>query len=108
MTPKKVWVDNGEYHNLVIGSTGAGKTQTTVLPMVNLLSKKGESMIVTDPKGEIFEGTSNMLKSKGYNIVLLNFRNPQNGNGWNPMSLPYSLYKEYNTALERPPSTSAT
>ena len=69
MTPKKVWVDNGGYHNLVIGSTGAGKTQTTVLPMVNLLAKHDESMIITDPKGEIYELTSNYLKSLGYNIV---------------------------------------
>ena len=48
---KNIWVDNGEYHNLVIGSTGSGKTQTIVKPMVNLLAKKGESMIITDPKG---------------------------------------------------------
>ena len=96
MTPSKVWVDNGGYHNLVIGSTGAGKTQTTVLPMVNLLAKNDESMIITDPKGEIYENTSNYLKSLGYNIVLLNFRDPQQGNAWNPMYLPYSLYKSGN------------
>ena len=96
MTPKKVWVDNGGYHNIVIGSTGAGKTQTTVLPMVNLLAKHDESMIITDPKGEIYENTSNYLKSLGYNIVLLNFRDPQQGNAWNPMYLPYSLYKDGN------------
>ncbi len=96
MSPKKVWVDNGGYHNLVIGSTGAGKTQTTVLPMVNLLAKHDESMIITDPKGEIYENTSNYLKSLGYNIVLLNFRDPQQGNSWNPMYLPYSLYKSGN------------
>ena len=96
MTPKKVWVDNGEYHNIVIGSTGAGKTQTTVLPMVNLLAKHDESMIITDPKGEIYEQTANYLKSLGYNIVLLNFRDPQQGNSWNPMFLPYSLYQEGN------------
>ena len=96
MNPKSVWVDNGGYHNLVIGSTGAGKTQTTVLPMVNLLAKHDESMIITDPKGEIFENTANYLKSLGYNIVLLNFRDPQQGNAWNPMFLPYSLYKSGN------------
>ena len=96
MNPNKVWVDNGGYHNLVIGSTGAGKTQTTVLPMVNLLAKNNESMIITDPKGEIYENTSNYLKSLGYNIVLLNFRDPQQGNAWNPMYLPYSLYKSGN------------
>ena len=96
MNEKEVWVDNGEYHNLVIGSTGAGKTQTTVLPMVNTLAKHDESMIITDPKGEIYEQTSEYLKSLGYNIVLLNFRDPQQGNSWNPMYLPYSLYKAGN------------
>ena len=96
MNPKKVYVDNGGYHNIVIGSTGAGKTQTTVLPMVNLLAKHDESMIITDPKGEIYEQTSNYLKSLRYNVVLLNFRDPQQGNAWNPMYLPYSLYKSGN------------
>lgn len=96
MNKKGVWVDNGGYHNLIIGSTGAGKTQTTVFPMVKNLSKHNESMIITDPKGEIYEDTAEMLREKGYNIVLLNFRDPQQGNSWNPLSLPYQLYKEGN------------
>ena len=97
MNKKGVWVDNGGYHNLIIGSTGAGKTQTTVFPMVKNLSKHDESMIITDPKGEIYEETAEMLKERGYNIVLLNFRDPQQGNSWNPLSLPYRLYKEGNS-----------
>lgn len=94
---KTIWVDNGEFHNLIIGSTGSGKTQMTVFPMVKTLAKHGESMIITDPKGEIYETTANMLREKGYNIVLLNFRDPQKGNAWNPMNLPYSLYKSGNS-----------
>ena len=94
---KEFWVDNGEAHNIVVGSTGSGKTQIVVFPMVHSLAKHGESMIITDPKGEIYENTANMLKERGYNIVLLNFRSPQNGNSWNPMALPYKLYKEGNT-----------
>jgi len=93
---KYMWVDDGEAHNIVVGSTGSGKTQIVVFPMVHSLAKKGESMIITDPKGEIYEQTANMLKERGYNIVILNFRNPQNGNAWNPMGLPYKLYKEGN------------
>ena len=89
----EMWVDNGEYHSLVIGATGSGKTQTVVLPMVHSLAKARESMIITDPKGEIYEKTSNMLRARGYQILLLNFRDPQNGNAWNPMSLPYQMYK---------------
>ena len=94
---KTMWVDDGEAHNIIIGATGSGKTQAVVFPMVQSLAKKGESMIITDPKGEIYEQTGEMLRERGYNIILLNFRNPQNGNGWNPMALPYQLYKEGNS-----------
>jgi len=93
---KEIWVDDGEYHNLIIGSTGSGKTEMLVQPMVKVLAKKGESMIITDPKGEIYEKNAVELKEKGYNIVVLNFREPQKGNSWNPLGLPYALYKEGN------------
>lgn len=94
---KEIWVDDGEYHNLIIGSTGSGKTEMLVQPMVKLLAKSHQSMIITDPKGEIYERNANELREKGYNIVLLNFRDPQKGNCWNPLALPYSLYKEGNS-----------
>ncbi len=93
---EKIYVDNGENHTLVIGATGSGKTQTVIFPTVKILAKKRESMIITDPKGEIYEETANMLRDRGYNVILLNFRDPQNGNSWNPMDLPYKLYKEDN------------
>ena len=90
---KELWVDNGEYHNLVIGSTGSGKTQLVVLPLVKLLAKKGESMIITDPKGEIYRDNAVELRKRGYNVIVLNFREPQKGSAWNPLILPYELYK---------------
>jgi len=95
-TEKEVWVDNGSYHNLVIGSTGSGKTENLVFPMVNLLAKKGESMIITDPKGEIYRKTARNLKDRGYKIIVLNFRDTNRGNSWNPLALPYQYYKEGN------------
>lgn len=97
MKDNQIWVDNGEYHNLVIGATGSGKTQTIIFPTVEVLAKNRESMIITDPKGEIYEKTSNMLRDKGYNVLVLNFRDPQEGNCWNPLSLPYRIYKSGNT-----------
>lgn len=89
----KLYVDNGEYHNLVIGATGSGKTQCIILPQVKVLAKRKESIVITDPKGEIYEKTSDILRERGYNIVVLNFRDPQKGNSWNPLALPYKLYK---------------
>ena len=92
-TGDKFWVDDGESHNIVIGSTGTGKTQCVIHPLVKILAKKGESMIVTDPKGEIYRESAGLLKEKGYQIIVLNFRDPQRGNTWNPLNLPYKLYK---------------
>lgn len=97
----KMWVDNGEDHWLVMGATGSGKTVIVAKPMIKLLSKHNESMILTDPKGELYEETAELLKSEGYNIITLNFRDPGHGNAWNPMSLPYQLYKEGNTDKDR-------
>ncbi len=93
---KEMWVDNGEYHNLVIGSTGSGKTETIVKPMVNLLAKKGESMVITDPKGEIYKYCASYLKDRGYKIIVLNFREPTRGNSWNPLTMPFRYYREGN------------
>lgn len=91
---EEMWVDNGEYHNLIIGASGSGKTECVVKPLVNLLSKKGESMVITDPKGEIYEYCGEYLKNQGYNIIILNFREPNKGNAWNPLTLPYQYYKK--------------
>lgn len=93
---KELWVDDGENHNLVIGSTGSGKTQLIVLPLVKILAKKGESMIITDPKGEIYRANAQMLRDKGYAVMVLNFRDPDQGSAWNPLTLPYTLYKSGN------------
>ena len=93
---KEIWVDASGYHNMIIGSTGSGKSQALSFPFIRIMAKAGESMIVTDPKGELYEGTAEDLKKRGYNIVILNFRDPQKGNCWNPFSLPYKLYREGN------------
>ena len=92
----KVYVDNGDYHSLVIGATGSGKTQTVIFPQVDILAKAGESMVITDPKGEIFGACAGMLKDMGYDVIVVNFRDPQQGSCWNPYTLPYKYYKEGN------------
>lgn len=93
---KHMWVDDGENHTLVIGVTGSGKTTAVVDPLIYSLCKHGESMVITDPKGEIYKNHAELLKARGYKIVVLNFRDPTRGNMWNPLTLPYRLYKDGN------------
>lgn len=93
---KEIWVDDGENHTLIVGATGSGKTAAILDAQVKILTRHGESMIVTDPKGEIYERNANLMREKGYKVIIINFRDPKLGSSWNPFSLPYRLYKEGN------------
>lgn len=82
-----------ESHCFVIGETGCGKTRRIILPTIRLLAKSGESMVISDPKGELFRFTSDVLKKRGYDVKVLNFRKPRCGNRWNPLSLVEELWR---------------
>ena len=90
------YVDDGESHTLVLGATGSGKTAGVINPTMKMLMKARESIIISDPKGEIYEKNSGLLRELGYEIIILNFRDPQKGNCWNPYHLPYKFQKEGN------------
>lgn len=90
----EVWCDASDRHTVVIGSTGSKKTRLVALPLVNLLARAGESMIVSDPKGEIYGHMGQMLSNLGYRVFLLDLRKPFRSNGWNPLALPYEKYLE--------------
>ena len=90
------YVDNSNMHTLVIGATGSGKTQGIINPTMKMLMKGRESIVITDPKGEIYEDHYKLLKDLGYQIIVLNFREPQKGSCWNPYDLPYKFQQEGN------------
>ena len=92
-----LYINNSETHNLVIGGTGSGKTQTTIMPQIYLSIKAGESFIVNDHAGELYDTFSGMASENGYNIQVINFRNMNVGNNYNPLYIPYKLYKEGHT-----------
>ena len=90
--PNEMYVDGKDTHSLIFGSTGSKKTRLFCMPMINTFAKAGESFIVTDPKGELFDKTAGIVKSQGYKTVVLNFRDIGKGDCWNPLALPYKLY----------------
>lgn len=65
-----------DMHSLTVGATRSGKTRNLVLETVANTGLAGESMILSDPKGELYEYTSGMLRELGYNVVTLDFKNP--------------------------------
>ena len=70
-------------HTLTIGATRSGKTRTLVIQSVCLLGFAGESLVVSDPKAEIFEYTGEFLKKLGYEVICLDFKNPEKSSKYN-------------------------
>lgn len=81
-------------HTLVIGTTGSGKTATFVNPSIQILSelKNHPSMLISDPKGELYQSNAKALRNKGYEVKVLDLRNPYNSVRWNPLERPYLLH----------------
>lgn len=66
----------------MLDGSGAGKSSAYSIP--NAYQCLG-SYIFTDPKGELYDRTAGYLKSKGYEIKVLNLVHPQYSDGYNPL-----------------------
>ena len=86
-------VDVSDSHTLVVGASGSKKTRSIVMPTIKILGYAGESMIINDPKGELYSRTAGELRDMGYNIITVNLRDPSVGHAWNPLQIPYNYYK---------------
>ena len=62
--------------------SGSGKSASYSIP--NAYQMLG-SYVFTDPKGELYDQTAGYLKSKGYEIKVLNLVHPQYSDGYNPL-----------------------
>ena len=90
-------VFNSPCHSLIIGSTGSGKTTTFVSPMIQLIgsSGAGSSMVVTDPKGELFSMHSKHLKERGYDVKVIDLRDTYSSYRWNPLDMIWDNYQKF-------------
>ena len=95
-----VWVDNSDAHSLIIGSTGSKKSRLFVMPCLEILRHAGESVVVTDPKGELYARSAKSFRQAGYEVKVLNLRDPIHSDCWNPLKLSRDYYAagEYDKA----------
>ena len=70
----------------LISRIGAGKTSRFVIPNVLHKARHKCSMVINDPKGEVYSTTSGYLKSQGFKVIVISPDNPGYSAGFNPLS----------------------
>ena len=80
---KKIYCNTDDTHSLIIGTTRSGKSRHVVLQSIGVTAMAGESMILSDPKGELYCYTSPYLKALGYEVITIDFKNPSRSNRYN-------------------------
>ena len=85
-------------HTLVTGSTGTGKTEVFYKNILHLLgslpSDVCPSFLTTDLKGDISEAEAAYLRSRGYEVVVLDMRRPFQSARYNFLTEVYDAYQE--------------
>lgn len=69
----------------VYGASGSKKTRAYCVNRILQAASKpeGESLIICDPKSELYEKTSSYLRSKGYTVKVFNLVTPSSSDSWN-------------------------
>ena len=81
-------VDTDDVHALMIGASGVGKTAFWLYPNLEYACACGMSFLTTDTKGDLFRNYAAIAKDcYGYNVAVLDLRNPTRSDGNNMLHL---------------------
>ena len=89
---KIAYIDTGDSHTAICAISGMKKSICGYMPLIYCLGRSKESMIITDPKGELYNRTSGYLASRGYKIKCLDFRTMER-DGFNILEHPKRVYR---------------
>ena len=70
----------------VYGSSGSMKTRSFCMNRILQAAVRGESLIISDPKSELYEKSSEYLRDQGYCVKVFYLVNPENSDSWNCLS----------------------
>lgn len=83
---------------MVVGGPGSYKTQGFVI--TNVLNETQNSIVVTDPKGEVYENTADFKERQGYDVHVLNFSKMEHSDRYNPIDYVNSDVNATNVATK--------
>lgn len=70
-------------HVAICGGSGAGKSRAYARPYIIQTVKNRFSLLVTDPKGELYEDAAQYMRDHGYIVRIFNIKNPIKSDSWN-------------------------
>ena len=80
-------VDAGDVHTLMIGAAGVGKTACFLYPNLEYACASGMSFLSTDTKGDLARSYGMVCKQYGYNVAVIDLRNPMRSDSFNMLSM---------------------
>ncbi len=73
-------------HTAVFGASGTMKSRAVIRNALFQSIRRGESVIISDPKSEMYNDTAELFRRNGYKVKVLNLVDPEHGDCWNCMS----------------------
>lgn len=70
----------------VMARNGAGKTSRYIIPNVLAKARQNCSLVINDPKGEVFDNTSAIMAKNGFNIIVIDPENLSRSSQFNPLT----------------------
>lgn len=80
-------VDTGDVHTMMIGAAGCGKTAFWLYPNLEYACAAGMSFLTTDTKGDLYRNYGHICKTYGYDVAIIDLRNPTKSDGNNLLHL---------------------
>lgn len=80
---EKLYMIGDDTHTLTIGATRSGKTRCLVIPSICSIALSGESLVISDPKAELYHYTADYLRKLEYEVICLDFKCPEKSTHYN-------------------------
>lgn len=88
------YIERYPTNNLYIGITRSGKGEEHVFPNLDILTRASvkSSLIIGDPKLELYKSSKKTLEERGYKVYLFNLDDPLHSMGYNPLTIIKETY----------------
>ena len=70
----------------IYGASGSGKSRAYVRNQIFQVARRNESMVITDPKSEMYDSMAGFLEDQGYTVRVFNLVNPNYSDSWNSVA----------------------